>query len=513
MNHLIAFAAFAVVSVATPAHAAPLAVTLERYVDPLPVPPVLTAAPGAPLTVHLTQQRVKLHRDLPETDVWGYEGSSPGPTISVERGQSLEVHWTNALPATHVLARPEGVDMTLPDVRADTHLHCPAVLQTRRDDKELDSDGWPDLWTVAGETQRAIYPNDQAARLLWYHDHAMGTTGRNVAAGLIGAYEIHDDYERSLNLPSGAYEIPLLLQTKLLKDDGTLAYTGEIGKEFFGNATAVNGKLYPYLTVEPRKYRFRIVNTANARTYALKFLDGPAFNQIGSDAGFLEKTVAVPKLTLAPSERADVVVDFAAYAGKTLVLNNSGRDISDDELPVPDVLQVRVAAAATGPDTSSLPADMKPIERLDPATAAATRQVVFDQMDMGDGGTMLSLNHKMWMDPIEERPVLGTTEVWELVNPLIDIHPFHIHLVEFQVLDRRLFDAQEYLASGKVVYTGDPVPPGPGETGWKDTVRVMPQMITRIVMRFAPYAGYYVYHCHILEHEDLGMMGTVDVRA
>ncbi len=518
---------FLLLAAARSAADTPILETLPKYVDALPIPPRIDvkATPGATATidVRLTPMRARLHRDLPEVDAWGYEGTSPGPTISVERGQKLEVHWINALPATHVFPLPMGADVITPDVRAVTHLHGAAVAEPEPMNRDLNSDGWPDAWIVPGETQRALYGNDQSARTLWYHDHAMGTTGRNVAAGLVGAYEIHDDYERGLGLPAGPFEIPLILQSKQVEADGTLAYTDDIGKEFYGNVTAVNGRIWPYLDVEPRRYRFRIVNASNARSYALKFLDGaapgPAFQQIGSDGGFLERPAVVgdpanpraARLVLAPAERADVIVDFTALAGHTLLLHNNSRDVSDGEVQVPEVLQVRVAARASGPDASVVPQAMRPIVRLRPEEARQTRQIVFDQMTMPGGMTMLTLNGRGWRDPVEERPVLGSTEVWELVNPLIATHPFHIHLVEFQVLDRRLFDAAVLLETGKISYLDAPVAPDANERGWKDTVRVLPQMVTRIIMRFAPFPGYYVYHCHILEHEDMEMMRPFQV--
>ncbi len=497
-------------------------VDLEKFVDELPIPSRLTYDGAGPFNQTITLDRfvTKVHRDLPETAVWGYNGSSPGPTIEVQRGQALSVHWRNQLDPVHVLPLPEGADHVEPDVRSVTHLHGAVVTETEPMNREHNNDGWPDAWIVPGQEQQADYPNDQSARLLWYHDHAMGSTGRNVAAGLTGMYIIRDDYERSLNLPSGAFEIPMILTNKEVNDDGTLGYTPEIAKEFFGNVNVVNGKIWPFVNVEPRKYRFRIVNGSNARSYGLKLLDteagtdGPPIHQIGSDGGFLAKAVILndpatpgsPRLVLAPSERADVIIDFSAFAGRALLLHNNSKDPSDDEIRIAEVVQFRVAAAVSAPDTSSLPTTMRPIVRLVPEDAVKTRRIVFDQMDMGDGSTMLVLNGKHWHDPIEEQPVLGTTEVWELTNTLFDPHPFHIHLVQFQVLDRRLFDVAAFLATGRVNFLADPVPPAANEMGWKDTVRVLPQMITRIIMRFAPYPGYYVYHCHILEHEDMDMM-------
>lgn len=516
--------------------------SLERYVDPLPVPRrfVVPSVPPAfaeleagagkgvqTLFLQLGAHKAKLHRDLPETLEWGYEGTSPGPTIEVESGTPLEVHWLNTLPSPHVFPLPSGADRLDPDVRAVTHLHGAAVSQPSMTDRVHNNDGWPDAWTANGETQIAFYPNDQTARTLWYHDHAMGTTGRNVAAGLVGLYEIHDQVERSLGLPAGAYDLPLILRTHQVQDDGSLAYVDDISLEFWGNSTSVNGKLWPYLEVEPRRYRFRVVNAANARTFELKLYDtkdlapGPEFVQVASDAGLLAAPVHLNqpgianslRFILAPAERAEIVVDFSAYAGKTLVLKNRGRDPADDEVDLPDVMQFRVAPKAQSADASTIPTTLVPVTALLPSQAAQTRQIVFDQMQMDGGMSMLALNYKHWQDPIEEQPVLGTTEIWELINPLIATHPFHVHLVQFQVLDRRLFDGAEFAATGKMVYLDDPVPPLPNELGWKDTVRALPQMVTRIIMRFGPYPGFYVYHCHILEHEDMDMMRPFQIKS
>jgi spore coat protein A len=504
----------------------PAEAALEKFVDALPIPPTIQTEEKCrgvkPCVIGMTisQFKMKPHRDLPATDVWGYNGSSPGPTLETERDKAIEVHWENRLPERHLFPVPKGADVIVPDVRAVTHLHGAVVSQLSVTDRKFNNDGWPDAWTVSGEEQITVYPNSQSARMLWYHDHAMGATGRNVAAGLAGAYVIRDDYERSLKLPQGAYEIPLLLQTKQLNDDHSFSYVDDIANEFYGNVNVVNGKLWPYLVVEPRKYRFRIVNATNARSYGLKLIDtrdqspGPAFYQIGTDAGFLARTAvlndpsdsASPRLRLYPAERADVVIDFSHSAGRTYLLHNDSKDIAHaTEVSLPEVMQIRVTAPLAASDPSSRPLQMAPIIPLDPARVRTTRNIVFDEMAMPHGN-MLTLNGKGWRDPIEEKPILGTTEIWQLVNPLVDVHPFHIHLVEFQILDRNQFDTGVFLKTGQIKLTGESELPPPNEQGWKDTVRVPPGMVTRIIMRFAPYAGYYVYHCHILEHEDMEMM-------
>jgi spore coat protein A len=505
----------------------PLVLTdgFQRFVDALPIPPriQITKDSNPDLAITLGQITAQLHRDLPPTQEWGYNGTSPGPIIEVESGKTIRVHWRNQLPATHVLPLPTGLSMDvtkLPDVRAVTHLHGAAVSQPSITDSAHNNDGWPDLWTTNGQEQVAEYPNNQTARTLWYHDHAMGSTGRNVAAGLAGMYIIHDEYERSLNLPSGNYEIPLLIRSRGMNSDGSLFYSQDIGSEFYGNSVEVNGKLWPFLNVEPRKYRFRFLNASNARTYAMKLTDqndqsdGPAFFQIGSDGGFLQDTAIIndpadansPRLTLAPAERADVIIDFSKYAGHSFMLENNNLDPGDNEIALPEIMVINVGTTLSAPDKSTLPMHMKRIKRIDVKSAKLTRQIVFGQMTMPDGSAMLQLNGKDWMDPITEKPELGSTEIWELVDTLTDIHPFHIHLVTFQVLDRTPFDLTAFTTTGKINYTGPPELPAPNEMGWKDVVRVFPNYVTRIIMKFQPYSGYYVYHCHILEHEDMDMM-------
>jgi spore coat protein A len=448
--------------------------------------------------------------------------------IDVEKGQKLIVHWKNNLPTTHLFpavsqdaALRLGLCLpTTPDVRTVTHLHGAEVTTINPADRLHDNDGWPDAWILPGQEQIAEYPNHQSARTLWYHDHAMGTTGRNVAAGLVGTYLIHDDYERSLGLPTGEYDIPLMLQAHSLDDNGMLKYASDVNLEMYGNSVSVNGKLWPYLNVEPRKYRFRMINGSNARSYAMKLLnnddqsDGPAIYQIGSDSGFLEKPVPFnipndvtsPRLVLSPGERADVIVDFSQAAGKTFLLHNTSRDPGDGEIAMPGIMLFKVQAAVVGADRSQIPAQMQPIPRIAESEAKVSRRIVLGQSHDSAGDQMLSLNNKTWNDPVEENPKQGTTEVWELTNTLPDTHPFHMHLVQFQILDRTPFDVNQYFANGTVTLAGPAAPPDANEMGWKDTVKVTGNSVTRIIMRFLPYASYSVYHCHILEHEDMDMM-------
>ncbi len=492
-------------------------IDLSKYVDPLPRLPRLIVGNRNQIQVTLGQVRTRFYRDLPETLAWGYDGITPGPTIEVESGHPVRVFWKNDLPSPHVIASDDGPGPgmpapapghEIPDVRAVTHLHGAVVSETNPMDRVYNNDGWPDAWNVRGQTQIADYPNPESSRLLWYHDHAMGATARNVYAGLAGMYIIRDSFERSLNLPKDEYEIPMILQTKGFNNDGSLYYPRKITSEVYGSAITVNGKVWPFQNVEPRRYRLRLLNGANARSFTLRLIDandeslGPVFYQIGSDGGFLQNTLAIRDLILAPAERADVIVDFSQSAGKTFLLqNNAVSDDGDAQLYLPEVMIFKVGTQLSNTDSSSLPNTLRAIPKFDLKQVAQTRKIVLTQKNMPGMAPMMMLNDKMWEDPTEEKPVLGTTEIWELINTLPDYHPFHLHLVQFQVIDRRPLNS--------VIA----VLPDENERGWKDTVRLPPKSVTRIVMRFGPFTGHYVYHCHILEHEDMGMMRPFDVVA
>lgn len=498
---------------------------LEKFVDELPIPESVSFQGRGPIdyTVRIQQIMTKLHRDLPAQKVWAYNGSSPGPTLEVKKGQHLRVHWRNELPLKHVFSEPKGMNpvcLVRPDVRTVTHLHGAVVSEYDPLNRQRNNDGWPDAWVGQGSEQIAEYSNPQSARTLWYHDHAMGATGRNVAAGLIGAYLIHDAFENSLALPRGKYDIPLLLQSRGVNEDGSLFYSEDLANEFYGNAMSINGKLWPSLKVEPRKYRFRMINASNARSYAMRLMTadgqamGPVLHQIGSDSGFLENVVhfndpADPntdRLTLAPGERADLIIDFAIFAGQKLVLQNNSKDPGEVQVGLAELMQFEVASTLTEPDQSVLPTHLQIIPRIAENTASASRLIVAGDTKLADGTWILSLNGKTWNDPITEKPVLGSTEIWSLANTLTDVHPFHLHQAQFQVLDRRVFDVLEYRKSGNLVYLSDAILPEANEMGWKDTVKMYPQMVTRIITQFGPYPGFYLYHCHILEHEDMDMM-------
>lgn len=456
----------------------------------------------------MKEAMIRVHPALPPTRMWTYDGHFPGPTFDVERGERVAVEWVNALPPTHFLPVDEticGMHPGAASSRSVVHVHGGRT--------PAESDGYPDDWYLPGHSKTARYPNDQAATTLWYHDHAMGVARLNHYAGLMGVYRIHDPEEAALGLPDAERDIPLLLVDRYIAPDGGLYYptSGIPGHpwtpEVRGNMILVNGRLAPYLDVAPGRYRFRLVNGSNQRFFRMGLAEaaGSAV-QIGSDQGLLAGPVAFNDRVLAPAERADIVVDFSAHAGQTLTLNNDDRPI----------LQFRVADSGA-PDESGAPVPTKrlsDIPRPAPERARRERLLSLDEFFHPSGQSMMMLlNNTRWYAEVSEDPILGTTEIWHLINTTEDTHPIHLHLVRFRVLDRRPFDIYRYRNEGRLRFYGPPRAPQPGEHGWKDTVQAHAGMVTRILVPFEGYPGRYVWHCHIWEHAANEMMRPYILRS
>jgi spore coat protein A, manganese oxidase len=521
-------------------------IKLNRYIDPLPIPPVIRSTGKADETIEIemVQIKQKVHRDLPPTTVWGYNGSWPGPTIEAQRNQTLNVHWVSKLPATHFLPVDHsihGAESTIPSVRNVAHLHGACTLP--------DDDGYPEAWfTAHGEhgprfsPRPSSYPNCQPSTTLWYHDHALGITRLNVYAGLAGFYLIRDEAERALNLPQGDFEVPLMLQDRLFHRDGSLYYPKVVDgprehpiwiQEFYGDMNCVNGKAMPFFEVEPRKYRFRILNAANSRFYHLRLFnsdptgkvinesfDVPAFQQIGSDGGLLPAPLELRYLLLGPAERFDVVIDFSGCEGKCFSLVNDAPApyTVGGQYVAEDVMLFKVTKPLSGNDSSIVPETLVPFETLNPTYATRERLLLVSEKERPSDGYVIIglLGNARWHEPITEDPKAGSTEIWSFINTTGDVHPLHVHLVQFQVLNRQAFDVQTYQQTGKLVFTGKPMAPESNERpARKDTVKSYPGYVTRVIMRFdLPHGAIvapgqellYVWHCHILEHEDNEMM-------
>jgi spore coat protein A len=275
--------------------------------------------------------------------------------------------------------------------------------------------------------------------------------------------------------------------------------------ELFGNTILANGKILPYLDVEPRKYRFRVLNGANGRFFHLSTSNGLAFQQIGSDQGLLAAPAPLKIVSIAPGERADLILDLSDHTGDQVILKND---------MLQPVMQFRIAKGKVT-DDSSVPSTLRPVPKIAESEAIKTRTLMLGEIEdlHGDSVGML-LNNAHWNMPVTENPSLNSVEIWNLMNVTDDAHPIHLHMVKFQILDRRRFDAFAYQNENNLLrYRGAAVAPEPQEAGWKDTVRADPGMVTRIIVRFEGYVGRYVWHCHILEHEDNEMMRPYDVIA
>lgn len=259
---------------------------------------------------------------------------------------------------------------------------------------------------------------------------------------------------------------------------------------FLGNTITVNGK------VEPREYRFRLLNASNTRTYKFQFSDLSSFFLIETDGGLLKRPIQVQSLDVSPSERVDIIIDFSGLDGKKVVLQNG----SDLENPTGEVMEFQVTKPLSCPDKSKIPCLLSNIGffPLKQVNVKKVRRLTLSDSEDEFGRPMLLLDNKEWDDPVTETPLLGSIEIWELVNLTAGIHPIHIHLVNFRVLDR-------HDLNGKLL------PPLPADFGLKDTVLVEGEQIVRIIMKFEPYSGDYVWHCHRLEHEDHDMMRPLKI--
>ncbi|MEA4848742.1 MAG: multicopper oxidase [Clostridiaceae bacterium] len=507
--------------------------TFPKFVDPLPIPAVAKKDDSADYSkqrksfysITMKEVQHKFHKFFPLTTVWGYNGTYPGPTIEAAKDTTLRVKWMNNLPDKHLFPVDHTLHGTLdtPDVRTVVHLHGANV--------DAHSDGHPEAWftryykTVGQHFTRKVYEytNHQPGATLWYHDHAIGITRLNVYAGLAGFYIIRDKLEERLNLPKGGYEIPVMIQDKAFNEDGSLFYpnnaTPPVEKPvpstpsfFSGNTIAVNGKLWPYLDVEPRKYRFRILNSSNLRAYGISLSNGGTFHQIGTDLGLLHHSVEIDAFILEPAERIDVIIDFSKYKGQEITLINGEGSTPPADADTGSIMKFRVVLPLKAEDTSTIPEDLLPYHHTDFLSAGRERTMNLDESTDSFGRTVHLLNNRMWSDPVTEKVELDSIEIWHLVNHFDFPHPVHLHLVNFEILGRKPFTDSDFDEKGNYIFDPDKLtPPSTFEKGLKDVVRTMPGEVTSIVMHFKDHAGDYVWHCHILEHEDNDMMRPLKV--
>ncbi|MFB4276381.1 multicopper oxidase family protein [Nonomuraea sp. MTCD27] len=441
----------------------------KPYAVPLPVPEVAkpVRSSGGVDFYELTERAAEAEL-LPglRTPIWGYGGTFPGPTIQARSGRRTVVKLINQLGEPTVLHLHGG--------------HTPP-----------ESDGYPTDLVAPGAYREYVFPLEQRAATLWYHDHRMDYTGPQVWRGLAGMFLIGDAEEAALPLPAGERDLPLLICDRSFAADGTMVYPAQEGRPgvreaymggVLGDVILVNGAPWPELRVARARYRLRLCNASNARAYELS--TGGAMVRIGSDGGLLAAPRTVRQLRLAPGERADVVVDFSAYkVGQQVELRNLAGEGAQARV-------MRFAVDRDEADDSAVPGRLSTVEALDPAKATVTRDFDFSSGSM-HGGTGWLINGRPFdAKRMEARPKLGDIEVWRLTSDVA--HPVHLHLDAFQVLS----------VNGER-------PQGPPE--WKDTVELRDAQTVEIVTRFTDYRGRYVLHCHNLEHEDMAMMAAFEV--
>lgn len=525
-----------------PALAAPPVARVPRFTVALPIP--VKARPVGPNTYRLTlrQTRQTLHPRLGKTTVWGYDDGAhgplyPGPTIEARRGTPVTVRYENMLPRKHLLPVDTSiVPRQSATVRIVTHLHGGFV--SAADDGNPYETKFGEEYR-RGQTQTVRYPNEQPAATLWYHDHALAITRLNVYAGLAAFYLIRDRYDTGrepnpAGIPGGAYEIPLAIQDRTFTRSGELFYPGpEWEPEFFGDTAVVNGAPFPVLKVEPRKYRFRILNGSNSRFYNLQIAGGPPFYHIGSEGGMFDAPVRRSRILALPAERADVVVDFAGFEGKNLVLRNRALPegvVSPADPNLPQIMLFRVGRRVKKRGPARIPKRL-PGSRPNFGAPDRRRYITLEEVLNEDGDPIRSLIDGLrFEDPVNIRVRAGDVEDWLLINLSADTHPIHLHLPQFQVLGRRPFDVARYRRALEAArsrgapnpdpapfYTGGPLPLQTDDRGFKDTVSANPGVVTKIRSPFDLPRGVrgtqkYVFHCHILEHEDNDMMRPYEVR-
>jgi FtsP/CotA-like multicopper oxidase with cupredoxin domain len=638
--------------------------SVPRFVDSLPTFAGSRVSATSITAVMQEFQQQVLPAGFPKTTVWGYNLNGNGPTypgvtVEAKRGVPTIITYVNNLVSPSLQqfltadqtlhwADPLNQMSTLPFPPPPYSGPAPLVTHLHGAEVPSEFDGGPKAWFTAtgihGSAYRSLsptasnaavyqYPNLQEATTLWFHDHVLGMTRLNVYAGLAAFYLLRDDRDTGLpdnpiGLPAGAYEHEIVIQDRQFDTNGQLYFPDGSGSglngtppnpelhpfwipEFFGDVVVVNGKSWPFFNVEPRRYRFRLLNGSNARFYELRLQNrqantpGPAFFAIGTDGGLLDVPVRLNdpnvsdrlrRLLIAPGERYDVMIDFAGFNGQTLTLINSAKapfpnGMAPDPQTFGEVMQFRVVLPLKGTDSSYDPAIGAPLRSpmvrlVNPAAGSLAagvapdvkRQLVLVEIEGEGGPEEVLVNNSKFNgveegseipipdsepvddDFITELPRVGSTELWEFINTTADAHPIHIHLLQVQLMNRQMFNLTQYQQTYDAAFPGGSFIPGfgppaaydtpnaagalggnpditgflqgraqpplPQEAGWKDTIKMLPGQVTRVVVRLAPqsnpagstvpgtnYFSFdpttgpgYEFHCHIVDHEDNEMM-------
>ena len=390
-----------------------------------------------------------------QTAILSYGGGFLGPTIHAQRDRQVVVTHTNTLANDGVVV----------------HLHGGHVPSP--------SDGFPTDEVASGTSRTYTYPNDQRAATLWYHDHLHMEEAPHVYLGLHGFYLIHDEADDELDLPSGCYDVPIMLRNARLDTTNALVYDPTLPWD----TILANGKPRPYFPVEARKYRLRFLNSSNHSPFSLQLSDGSTMQQIATDGGLMAAPVPTTRIDISSAERAEVVIDFSRYP--------PGRQVYLVDALEGQILRFDVIAPR-GPDWSQVPSRLRPLPALPPADYI--RPIT---LSLSADGNYFFINGKAF-DPnyVAATIPVGQTEIWEVTDVSGWDHNFHIHLVQFRVLD----------INGAA--------PPPTMQGLKDTVPIPANGTVRLQATFTDYQGRFVFHCHILEHASYtGMMARFDVTA
>lgn len=428
----------------------------------LKIPPMLerNKGEGVEYTVRAQKGKTEIFNGS-ETDTYGYNGSFLGPALRFNKGDTVRIKTINEL-----------------DEETTFHWHGLEVSG--------EADGGPHNSLKPGEEKLIEFKVEQEASTLWFHPHPKGKTAEQVYNGLAGLIYIEDDNSKSLGLPNayGKNDIPLIFQDRTFDDEKQLNYsTAKNDDGTIGDTLLINGTLNPKLTVDKEKVRLRLLNGSNARNYTFKLNTGDSFAQVASDGGFLNEPVELKEITLTPSERAEIIIDFSQ-----LNLESDLALINEDG----SILLPFEVSGKSG-ESKDIPGEMNSFSITEEEmNLPVTKKIeLFGMMDK------VTINGKKF-DPerIDFTQQQGVTEAWEIYNKPDEmggmIHPFHIHGAQFKILSR---NGEE---------------PTENEQGWKDTISIQSDERVKVAVQFK-YKGVYMFHCHILEHEDNGMMGQVRV--
>ncbi|KAF8456293.1 Cupredoxin [Terfezia claveryi] len=403
----------------------------------------------------LTQQ---IYPNLQATNFIGYNGLVPGPTIRTTIGKRSVVRFINRG------TRPLSV-----------HLHGSPSRPV--------FNGWAEDLIEVSQYKDYVYPN-HSPRMLWYHDHAIHITAINAFYGQAAAYIVYDPVqEAALGLPQGNYDIPMILTDRIYQSNGQLVSPQGEDTSYYGDIIHVNGVPWPYFNAEPRKYRFRILNTSLSRSYKIRFVavNGASipFQVIATDSGYIEHPVTASTIISGIAERYEVVVDLSAYADQTIHVRNA-RDFSQNEdfARTDYVMQIIDDLV-----NLNFPTDTGALTHRQFQFARTNSEWRIDDIGFADV-----------KNRILAKPIPGSTEIWKLENPSGGwAHPIHIHLVDFKVISRNGRGVEPY------------------EAGFKNVVFLDENEIAEVIARFHPWRGQYMFHCHNLVHEDGDMMAAFDV--